>query len=167
MTEIILRDALGADLHAIWPIFHEIIAAGETYAIDRASSEADFRRIWFDLPMRTVLAERKGEVLGSYYIKANAAGPGDHVCNCGYIVSPAARGQGLARRMCEHSQELGRTLGFLAMQFNAVVANNTAAVGLWTRLGFDTVGRVPGGFAHPKDGLTDILIMHKWLSPPA
>lgn len=166
MSDLILREATEPDLPAIWPIFHSIMAAGETYAIDPNSDAEDFRRIWFELPLRCIIAERQGAVLGSYYLKPNAAGPGSHVCNCGYIVAPEARGQGLARLMCLHSQDLARELGFLAMQFNAVVANNSAAVALWGKLGFATMGRVPGAFDHPRDGLTDILVMHKWLVPP-
>ena len=40
-----------------------------------------------------LLAEEDGELLGSYYLKANAAGPGAHVGNCGYMVCEQARGR--------------------------------------------------------------------------
>jgi predicted GNAT family acetyltransferase len=63
-------------------------------------------------------------VLGTYFIKTNQQGPGDHVCNCGYMVSPTARGRGLATAMCEHSQEIAKQLGYKAMQFNCVVSTN-------------------------------------------
>ena len=65
--------------------------------------------------------------------------------------------------MCEHSQDVARELGYQAMQFNIVVSTNETAVKLWTRLGFDTVGRLPKAFRHPSKGYVDALVMYKWL----
>ena len=92
-------------------------------------------------PLHTLVAEEDGVLLGSYFLKPNAAGPGGHVCNCGYMVAEAARGKGVARLMCEHSQRLALDSGFLAMQFNSVVASNEVAVALWRKLGYEQVGR--------------------------
>ena len=74
--------------------------------------------------------EEDGKVLGTYYLKTNQSGTGDHVCNCGYMVSTAARGRGLATAMCEHSQNIAKELGYKAMQFNFVVSTNEGAVRL-------------------------------------
>lgn len=49
------------------------------------------------------------------------------------------------------------------MQFNFVATSNEGAVRLWTKLGFDTVGRLPKAFKHPSKGYVDALIMYKWL----
>jgi ribosomal protein S18 acetylase RimI-like enzyme len=49
------------------------------------------------------------------------------------------------------------------MQFNFVVATNDPAVALWTKLGFEVVGRLPRAFRHPKHGLVDALVMHRVL----
>lgn len=108
--------------------------------------------------------EEDANVLGTYYIKSNQQGPGNHVCNCGYMVSSAARGRGLATAMCEHSQEIARQLGYKAMQFNLVVSSNEGAIRLWHSLGFATVGRLPKAFHHPSQGYVDALIMYKWLA---
>ena len=109
------------------------------------------------------VAEAEGRILGTYYIKTNHAGGGAHVCNCGYVVTPAARGQGIARAMCAHSQEEAAKLGYLAMQYNLVVETNTGAIALWEKMGFETVGRLPRAFEHPQDGLVDARVMYKWL----
>ena len=85
------------------------------------------------------------------------------MCNCGYITAPAARGRGVARAMCEHSQRVARELGYTAMQFNFVVTSNEGAIALWQKLGFETVGRLPKAFRHPKLGLVDALVMFKSL----
>ncbi len=107
--------------------------------------------------------EEDGKVLGTYYLKTNQQGPGDHVCNCGYMVSTAARERGLATAMCEHSQSIARELGYKAMQFNFVASSNEGAVRLWNKLGFETVGRLPKAFNHPSKGYVDALVMYKWL----
>ena len=42
--------------------------------------------------------------------------------------------------MAEHCLHEARRLGFRAMQFNYVIATNTAAIRLWQDLGFEIVG---------------------------
>lgn len=163
MTDLTIRTAEPDDLPAIWAIVGPVLAAGETYAYPRDTTQAQCRKLWMEHPQTTLVAETAQGVIGSYYLRPNAAGPGAHVCNCGYIVAPEARGQGVAAALCEHSQDLARTLGYKMMQFNAVVATNTGAIALWHRLGFETVGRVPRAFAHPTQGFVDVFVMTKWL----
>ncbi|WP_338401815.1 GNAT family N-acetyltransferase [Vreelandella salicampi] len=163
-TDITFHPMSEKDFAAFWPVFQEIVTSAQTYTIDPAIGFDDAYRLWCQAPLATWVAkDASGTLLGSYYLKANAAGPGDHVCNCGYMVAPAARGQGVARKMCEHSQTQAKASGFLAMQFNAVVATNTVAVALWQRLGFRIVGTVPEAFRHPQQGLVDTHVMHKAL----
>jgi len=158
-----IRPAWPGDFDAIWPILEAVIRQGETYALDPAMPREAARAWWMEAPRATWVAWRGERAVGSYYIRTNQPGGGAHVCNCGYVVAPDARGQGIAARMCAHSQIEARRLGYAAMQFNFVVATNAGAIALWTRLGFATVGRLPGAFRHPKAGLTDALVMMKRL----
>lgn len=160
---MIIRPANENDSEQIWPIFREIALAGDTYAYPTDISEDEAMDVWLRLPRETYVFEEAGQILGTYYLKTNQAGPGDHVCNCGYMVSSSARGRGLATAMCEHSQTIARALGYRAMQFNFVAASNEGAVRLWSKLGFDTVGRLPKAFKHPALGYVDALVMYKWL----
>ncbi|RRV05312.1 N-acetyltransferase [Pseudomonas sp. v388] len=160
-----IRPMTPEDFEHFWPTFQAVVAARQTYAYDPALTKEQARELWFGYPLHTLVAEEDGVLLGSYYLKANAAGPGSHVCNCGYMVTEAARGRGVARLMCEHSQQLARDSGFLAMQFNSVVASNEVAVALWNKLGFETVGRLPKAYRHAQLGLVDCLVMFKWLAP--
>ena len=160
---MIIRQANREDFDAIWPIFNEVVAAGDTYAYPIDTGRDEAFRLWMTTPRQTWVAEEHGVILGTYYIKTNQAGPGDHVCNCGYMVSSAARGRGLATAMCEHSQTVARGMGYKAMQFNFVAATNNGAVRLWQTLGFDTVGCLPRAFNHPTEGYVDALVMYKWL----
>jgi ribosomal protein S18 acetylase RimI-like enzyme len=159
-----IRPMTADDFNRFWPTFHAVAAAQETYAYAPDLTQEQAFALWMDLPLHTLIAEEDGEFLGSYYLKANAAGPGSHVSNCGYMVSNTARGRGVARLMCEHSQQLALDSGFTAMQFNSVVATNEVAVALWQKLGFEVVGRLPRAYRHAKLGLVDCLVMYKWLA---
>ena len=158
-----LREANTQDFDAIWPIFKSVAVAGDTYAYPRDITYDEALRQWMTVPRTTYVLEIDGKILGTYYIKTNQAGPGDHVCNCGFMVTDEARGQGVATAMCLHSQDVARSLGYKAMQFNFVASTNHSAVNLWHKLGFDTVGRLDRAFLHPTQGYVDAFIMYKWL----
>ena len=134
MTKI--RVATESDFEFIWPIFQEVVSAGDTYACERDTSREDAFNIWMRSPRLTCVVEEEGDV---------------------------PRGKGLATSMCEHSQRVAIELGYKAMQFNFVAASNEGAIRLWNKLGFDTVGRLPKAFDHPDRGYVDALIMFKWL----
>jgi len=162
-AQIAIRYAREGDFAALWPILRGVIRAGDTYTIEPGLTREAVREMWMQSPRATYVAEIAGEVLGTYYIKTNQPGGGAHVCNCGYMVAPAARGRGLARAMCLHSQAQARAMGYLAMQFNFVVETNRGAIALWEELGFETAGRLPRAFRHPTEGLVDARVMYKWL----
>jgi ribosomal protein S18 acetylase RimI-like enzyme len=160
---MIIRAAADTDAPAIADIILPVIQAGETYALDKDMSKEEALAYWCASDKQTFVAVDRGTILGTYYLRSNAAGGGGHVCNCGYITSASARGKGVARQMCEHSLRMARRQGYLAMQFNFVVATNELAVGLWRSLGFEIVGRLPNAFLHPRIGYVDALVMHRTL----
>lgn len=158
-----IRPATQEDSVAILDIVAPILRAGDTYAIDSDMTDEQILSYWMGKDKVTLIAEEDGKVIGTYYIRQNQGGGGSHVCNCGYMTSPAATGRGIARRMCEDSLVRAKELGYRAMQFNFVIASNEAAVHLWSKLGFETVGRLPGAFMHPTLGETDALVMYRKL----
>lgn len=159
-----IRSFEAHDWPALWRLLEPVFRAGETYAFPSDIDEADARARWVEAPMATWLAVAPGgELVGTYYIKPNQGGPGAHVCNCGYIVDSAARGQGVAGTLCEHSQAEALRLGFRAMQYNLVVATNVGAIHLWHKHGFHIAGTLPGAFRHPRHGYVDAHIMYKTL----
>lgn len=159
-----IRQAKSSDWAQIWRIFKKILEEGTTYAFSTSMTEDEAKQVWLDLPQVTYVAIEDGIILGSYYLKPNFQGNASHICNCGYIVSELARGKGVARAMCEHSQKAAIELDFQAMQFNFVVSENYIAVKLWQKLGFKIIGKIPNAFKHPTKGLVDGLIMYKWLA---
>ena len=163
MSELVIREIGADEFHRAWPVFRAIVRGGDTYSYPPDLTMAEAREMWTTAPARCFVAEHDGEVLGCYMLRPNQPGLGNHVANCGYMVAPAARSQGIAGKMCEHSLGEARRAGFSAMQFNYVVASNTGAVRLWQRHGFAIVGTVPGAFRHARLGPTDIHIMHRTL----
>lgn len=151
------------DWPELWAMIEPVFREGKTYVYDPEITEAEARRIWTEQPLATFVAEDQGQLLGTYYLKANQSGLGSHVCNCGYLVAEAARGKGIASTLCEHSQEEAIRQGFRAMQFNLVVSTNEGAVRLWKKLGFEIVGTLPGAY-HDRDlGYVDAHVMFKTL----
>lgn len=159
-----IRKAVAADEEAIWAILEPVIRAGETYALDPAMSREDALSYWLGADRSTwVACTAEGEIVGTYYLRANQAGGGAHVANCGYMVASGTHGKGVGRTMARHSLDEARHAGFSAMQFNFVIASNTRAIALWEELGFATLARVPDAFIHPHKGPVDALVMHRRL----
>jgi len=156
-----IRLANADDAAAIGAIILPTIREGATYALNPAMTEAQAVAYWMGPDRQTFVAEDEGQVLGTYYLRANQAGGGSHVGNCGYMTSALATGRGIARAMCGHSLATARAAGFTAMQFNFVVSSNTRAVALWQGMGFEIVGRLPGAFRHPQQGMVDALVMYR------
>lgn len=134
MTQTIVRPAVEADQAAILDIVAPVLAAGETYAVDRDLDTAGVKAYWF-LPAHEVfVAEQDGAILGTYYLMANRSGGGAHVANCGYMTATAAQGKGIARAwFVEGSDEVGQEIialgnrasdGELRMKAVRITVNN-------------------------------------------
>jgi L-amino acid N-acyltransferase YncA len=158
-----IRLATKEDETAVWSILEPVIRAGETYALPRDMTEAEALSYWMGLDRETFVADEAGGILGTYYLRPNQQGGGDHVANSGYITRAAASGRGVVRRMCEHSLALARSRGYRAMQFNFVVGTNERAIRLWQSLGFEIVCRLPSAFRHPTRGGVDAFVMFRAL----
>ena len=54
-------------------------------------------------------------------------------------------------------EEIEKEIGFKILQFNAVVASNSAALNLYKNLGFTQLGTIPGGFKNKNGDYEDII----------
>jgi L-amino acid N-acyltransferase YncA len=162
-----IRAATDADRDVIWDIFQATIAPGDAFVYDPNTPREEAMAYWFAEGTRTYVAEREGRILGSYILRANRPGLGDHVANAGFMVAPAARGLGVGRPMGEHALDEARRLGYRDMQFNFVISTNESAVHLWLELGFRIVGTLPGAFRHARQGFVDAYVMFRSLENKA
>ena len=164
MTGISIRAATEHDWPQMWPFMRRIIAAGETFPYDRDLDEEAARRLWMlPPPAHVVVAVDDDRVLGTANVYANRGGPGAHVATASFMVDPDRSRRGTGRALGEHALDWARQHGFLAMQFNAVVETNSAAVALWQSLGLTIVGTVPEAFLHPDHGYVGLHVMHRFL----
>lgn len=161
-----IRIATADDWAAIWPFFHEIVAAQETYTYDPELTEEQARALWMSpssaaLSRTTVAVDADGTVLGSANMYPNRPGPGAHVASASFMVDGAARGKGVGRLLGEDVIAWAERSGFRSIQFNAVVETNEPAVHLWQSLGFRIAGTVPEAFNHPKLGYVGLHVMYR------
>src|SRR5438132_1836084 len=100
-----IRPATDADRDTIWEIFHEIVAAGDTYPIDPEMSREDAFAYWFQTGASAFVAEqdrpasatlRRGkQIVGIYTLHPNQSGGGAHAANAAVMVPASARGKGI------------------------------------------------------------------------
>ncbi|MGW1544912.1 N-acetyltransferase family protein [Streptomyces sp. NPDC002309] len=160
---MLIREATAEDWSYIWPFWHRIVAAAETYAWDPDTTEDAARALWMNPAKRVYVAQDDdGTVIGSAYLTPNYSGPAARIANAGFMVDPDQAGRGIGRALAEHILVQATVHGYRAMVFNAVVETNPA-VQLWTSLGFTILGTVPDAFDHPQHGRVGLHIMHRTL----
>jgi len=158
-----IRRAKNDDYDAIWAMVEPVIREGETYPLPRDLGREGGLAYWFAPDKDIFVAEQNGHLVGLYYIRPNNQGPGDHICNCGYVTDATLRGQGIAQKLCQHSLEYARQSGYRGMQYNLVVSTNESAVYLWQKMGFRIVGTLPMAFHHPTEGDVEAFVMFQEL----
>lgn len=162
-ADVVIRPSHSEDAASVLSIILPVIRAGDAYALPTDMTDDDASAFWYAANHSVFIASDGDDVLGTYFLRANNKGGGDHLANAGFITADRARGRGIAKAMCLHAIGTARDRGFLAMQFNFVIATNHSVVRLWQSLDFDIVGRIPQAFRHPSEGLVDALIMHRYL----
>jgi L-amino acid N-acyltransferase YncA len=159
-TPLQIRPYEAADWPAVWALLEPVFRAGETFPHDPAITEAEAHQAWVEQSRAVMVAvDAAGAEVGTYYMRPNSLALGAHVANAGYVVAEHCRRQGIGSRLCQHSLQAARRLGFRAMQFNLVVSTNTAGIRCWQRNGFRVVGTLPGAFRHRQLGYVDALVM--------
>jgi L-amino acid N-acyltransferase YncA len=158
---MMIRPAHSSDWPHIWPFYAQIVVAGETYAYPDPPIMETARSLWMEEPPgQTVVAVADDVVVGSAKMGPNRPGRGAHVATASYMVDPAHQGRGVGRALGEYSIRWALEAGYRSMQFNAVVATNTAAVHLWQSLGFEILATVPEAFNHSRHGLVGLHVMY-------
>jgi ribosomal protein S18 acetylase RimI-like enzyme len=161
MAEI--RRATDDDKDQVWKIIEAVIAGGDTYVNAPDSPQEEMLAYWFSPEKHVYVAEEDGDALGTFWLRANQPGLGDHIGNGAYMVAPNAKGRGVGKQMVLHSIEEAKRIGYHAIQFNFVVKSNEVAVNLWKSAGFKVIGEIPDAFRHSKLGLTNAYIMYRKL----
>ena len=149
--KILVREYREKDLPKMTAIWNEVVEEGIAFPqeelLDRESGAAFFAAQDYC----GVATDEAGEVCGLFILHPNNVGRCGHICNASYAVRSELRGNRIGEKLVRDSLEQGKRLGYLVLQFNAVVASNVHARHLYERLGFVQLGTIPGGFRR-KDG---------------
>lgn len=168
MKDIAIRPATEADFDAMWAIFQELIASGDTYFFAADTSRDDCHDYWFGNGVQSFVALRNQErLVAMYRLMPNQRDRGAHVATASFMVSPAAQGIGIGKMLGADCLQRARGAGYLAMQFNYVVSSNVAAVLLWKQLGFSIIGTLPRAYNHRLLGYVDVYVMYQLLEDPS
>lgn len=152
------------DLAGMMKVWNEVVEAGNAFPqIEPLTLES--AREFFGAQTLTTVADLDGKTMGLYILHPNNVGRCAHVANASYAVASSARGLGLGRALVEDSLSQAARKGFRGLQFNAVVASNEGAIGLYEKLGFTRVGTVPQGFVNGFGAYEDMHIFYKGTVP--
>lgn len=152
---VIVRPLQPEDLPQAAAIWNQVVLDGIAFPqqeiLDLPAAQSFFAQQ--DL---TAVALVNGKVCGLYILHPNNVGRCGHICNASYAVDRSLRGQGIGKALVSDCLVRARDYGYRILQFNAVVATNTAARKLYEQLGFQQLGTIPGGFLMPDGHYEDI-----------
>jgi GNAT superfamily N-acetyltransferase len=136
----------------LFAMFADAVALGDGYPQVAPLTRAVFKDTWIRPVSALIGVHGPVGLLGAYYLKPNGPGLGAHIANAGYLVSRRSRRQGIGRALVADSIWRAPLLGFDAIQFNFVFADNPARP-LYEELGWQVVGRIPDGVAPGRDAV--------------
>ena len=162
MPQIHIRPYVQEDLPAMREIWNQVVEEGNAFPQTEPLSPADAEPFFASQSFCGV-AEAEGAIVGLYILHPNNIGRCGHLSNASYAVKKGLRGPHIGEKLVRHSLQKGRELGFRVLQFNAVVASNTAAIRLYEKLGFVRLGNIPGGFCNVAGEYEDIWLFYHML----
>ena len=136
-------------------IWNQVVEEGVSFPQEEFLTAAE-ATTFFAEQTYTAVAEQEGTVVGLYILHPNNVGRCSHIANTSYAVEANARGQKIGEQLVKDSIIQAATHQFQLLQFNAVVATNTAAIALYNKLGFTQLAAIPNGFRLKDGRFTDI-----------
>lgn len=155
---IFVRKYTYDDIDGMTKVWNEVVREGNAFPqeeeLDRQNAVRFFAAQTY---CGAALSEDDSEVLGMYILHPNNVGRCGHICNASYAVASGHRGKHIGEALVRDCIQQARREGFKVLQFNAVVAANTAALKLYKKLGFSRLGIIRGGFRMPNGEYEDII----------
>ena len=156
---MVIRDYKTEDLPLMITIWNQVVEDGAAFpqreSLDEATGPA-----FFAGQDACGVAEEDGEILGLYILHPNNVGRCGHIANASYAVRRDCRGRGLGRKLVYDCLKKAKARGYRLMQFNAVVCSNLGAIHLYESMGFERLGRLPGGFCNKEGVYEDTILFY-------
>lgn len=158
-----LKPFVQSDENDLYAIFREVVDSGSQFPYE-SSSIQEFHRQFFEGNAQVYVCHSSThEVIGGFYIKANYSGRSSHIANAAYMIKKNYRGQGIGTFLMNTSLEIAKNLGYQAMQFNMVLSQNTIALKLYQKLGFNVIATIPNAVRNPEGTYQDGYVLHRKL----
>ena len=149
------------DIPVMRVIWNQVVEDGIAFPQLDCLTE-DEAAVFFGEQTCCAVAEQNGKVIGMYILHPNNIGRCGHIGNASYAVERNCRGQGAGEALVSHCLTSAKEKGFRLLQFNAVVKTNAPARHIYEKLGFVTLGTIPGGF-RMDDKYEDIVLYYHTL----
>lgn len=147
-----------ADVDAMIEIWNEVVNDGVAFPqLDELNHKTGVE--FFGKQDFVGVAKVNGEVAGLYILHPNNVQMRtSRQCQlCRFLENAGHKNR---RRLVKHSLKTARELGYRILIFNAVVKGNDRAIQLYTKLGFQRVGVIPGGFLLKSGVYQDIYVYY-------
>ena len=146
-----IREHNSNDLKQMIAIWNEVVEGGIAFPQEELLNDETGENFFSSQSYCGVAVDEYGTVVGLYILHPNYVGRCGHICNASYAVSSKCRGQHIGEKLVKDCIRKAKEIGFLILQFNAVVETNLHARHLYERIGFHQLGIIPKGF-RMKDG---------------
>lgn len=150
---MLIREYTEGDIPRMTVIWNEVVEEGVAFPQEEFL-DAESGREFFAAQSRCGVAvddDNDDRIVGLYILHPNNIGRCGHICNASYAVDSSCRGKHIGELLVTDCIQSAKSLGFMILQFNAVVETNTRARRLYEKLGFIQLGVIPKGF-RMKDG---------------
>lgn len=149
------------DEEELFAIFKEVVDAGCQFPYESSSKEEFHIQFFGPTSQVYVCRSSQGAVMGGFYLKPNYSGRAGHIANAAYMIKSTHRGLGIGTLLIKASLHIARSLGLSAMQFNMVLSQNTGAIKLYEKLGFQIIGTIPSAIRNSDSSFQDGHIMYR------
>ena len=146
-----IREHNSNDLKQMIAIWNEVVEDGIAFPQEELLNDETGENFFSSQSYCGVAVDEYGTVVGLYILHPNNVGRCGHICNASYAVSSKCRGQHIGEKLVKDCIRKAKEIGFLILQFNAVVETHILARHLYERIGFHQLGIIPKGF-RMKDG---------------
>ena len=146
-----VREYTQNDLKQMTAIWNEVVEEGIAFPQEEPLDDISAKEFFASQSYCSVAVDEDGTVCGLYILHPNNVGRCGHICNASYAVNSNIRGRHIGEKLVLDCIKTAKSLGFLILQFNAVVETNIHARHLYERIGFKQLGVIPKGF-RMKDG---------------
>ncbi len=159
-SHVMVREFNEQDVTAVREIWNQVVEDGNAFPQVDILLDDDEAMEFFATQTYTGVAERDGKILGVYILHPNNIGRCGHIANASYAVTRDVRGEHVGEALVRDCLYMAGRKGFEILQFNAVVASNTAAIALYKKLDFVELGTIPGGFLNGNNEYEDIILYY-------